>query len=815
MRINPKNNAPRGSADYEELMSYIIEHPSLEKHVKIWTQNQKMILLKFLFWRAGSREQKSLGGLIRSLTHQLISAYRQYDVQVPMTAIEAPIWSERRLLKTLKALLDQKPRYISILMFIDGIDEFDGDEDSKDDLLAMIKDVTWPADIKAVISSRPEPFLTENFSKYNSLRLQDLTRSDLSVYAKGKLLNETRMKSIQESCPERTEDLLAKIATYSDGVFLWLRLAVQDLIGGIRARDTIDMLENRLNGLNRSLEGLFSQLMDRIHPEYQTWAANYMKFLSCWRLAFQETQPTLLHLIFNCHHDFESAMQSIFDTEGLKDSKLSFRVNFIEDIRVSLLVRTGGLLEIQEQGCSSLSNRACGSRAMCSKLKDVIPVPDTPLALLASACIHFHLHSSIQFIHRSALDFLSETEKGRSFMSRATITGNDNLYAYLSASQNTMKSVLFFLREPWYIKFAYTDFFERDRLDQSIYNDFRGVIHISRMSPEFNNQAFSRGYFRSIGFWLTKNNQKVLSSIKLAKLDRDDFFRIWSRSMTYANHIDPEDVLTIFSIGTCHVEFASNRIDEKHTDLVDDFFVCFVSAANSRQFLLQFFRQLQVHVWESQQLAAYRKFVKKLFEMGLNANAKHISRRLCTPKELDVRTVSHWEQLLSKAFPHRDAYPHSHSIWRECVFAIAELFVSYGANVNAHLIVQPTYRTDSGSFQIIACASALWVVDFFDRLKRDTHQVRGAMVERGAISRFSVISISKKGYSSRVPERRVYFVDREQAGRLKGHSIGEPVIRSDWSQLLGSGLEVDTVGLRMEDIISRLWDENQDRAEEF
>ena len=101
---------------------------------------------------------------------------------------------------TIRALIQQcQLESLRVCLFLDGLDEFEGDGNDQTPLVQLIQELVQNDRIKAVVSSRPEPLFNEYLSAYQSLRLQDLNRKDIEEYVKGRLLEESRMQEVYVS----------------------------------------------------------------------------------------------------------------------------------------------------------------------------------------------------------------------------------------------------------------------------------------------------------------------------------------------------------------------------------------------------------------------------------------------------------------------------------------------------------------------------------------------------------------------------------------------------------------------------------------
>ena len=234
--------------------------------LKVWAGDKEVIAPTFFFWNPGIAEQKSIQGMLRSILYQLISEHRNLGLNLGLPDDGEPAWTVKRLITALRIILHKQNTDLKICVVIDGLDEFDGDADSRERLMSFIIQDLQGSNVKTVVSSRPEPFLMDVFGHCRGLRLQDLTERDIRTYVNGKLFAIPRMKRLQIESKDGVNMLRNTICEKAEGVFMWVRLAVQDLIAGLRNRDSLRLLQKRLNLLHGSLDGLFSQLIDQIHP---------------------------------------------------------------------------------------------------------------------------------------------------------------------------------------------------------------------------------------------------------------------------------------------------------------------------------------------------------------------------------------------------------------------------------------------------------------------------------------------------------------------------------------------------------------------
>jgi hypothetical protein len=79
--------------------------------------------------------------------------------------------------------------------------------------------------------------------------------------------------------PRAAANLIQKIVTKADGVFLWVLLVVKSLLDRLRDGDhTID-LQRRLNNTPLDLESLYKYMLSRIGPNYAVQASQIFQIV--------------------------------------------------------------------------------------------------------------------------------------------------------------------------------------------------------------------------------------------------------------------------------------------------------------------------------------------------------------------------------------------------------------------------------------------------------------------------------------------------------------------------------------------------------
>jgi hypothetical protein len=371
------------------LMRHIVDDPRIQQYLLQWAQERPLSKARFFFWNSGSQEQKSQAGLLRALLYEVLDQHSELiPVVFPgawarlytncvrsMPSVVVESWSLSKLMTGFKILVNQDIVPLNICLFIDGLDEYEGDHE---DMAELFKAVTSSKRIKACISSRPWNVFEECFKTCPGLRLQDLTKGDIEHYTNHKFHNSEAFRRLALQQPALATSLVKEIVEYSSGVFLWVRIVVKSLLYGLRNRDGILDLQKRLRLLPRDIEALYAHmrgLTDTIYLEkasmmFQIFRAsmNYRKILNSNR-SFGHDSLTVLDLALAINEDLN------FDR--IKLTSASDVVSRCEDMQFQLVASCAGLFEIGEV-----------------KLLDI---PDIPTF-------------EIRYLHRTARDFIERPD---------------------------------------------------------------------------------------------------------------------------------------------------------------------------------------------------------------------------------------------------------------------------------------------------------------------------------------------------------------------------------------------------------------------
>ena len=261
------------------LMKYLAHHERTMHLLNQWAGQKRLVFANFYFWDSGFRTQKTHRGLLRSLLFQILGKCPEL---VPLVCAErwttsnylgVESWSRASLSTALRRVLAQQHLPARFCFFIDGLDEYEGEQDTLIRDLEAISELRT-TDIKICVSSRPWNVFRKAYGRRESLSLtlQDLTKSDMAQYIRGELGNDSRFQRLCDSNYSATR-LLDELEDRAQGVFLWVFLVVRSLLRGLSEDDDMDDLMARLKALPTDLNLYFRHILDSIEDIYRRQTA--------------------------------------------------------------------------------------------------------------------------------------------------------------------------------------------------------------------------------------------------------------------------------------------------------------------------------------------------------------------------------------------------------------------------------------------------------------------------------------------------------------------------------------------------------------
>ncbi|KAF4970545.1 hypothetical protein FSARC_2454 [Fusarium sarcochroum] len=386
------------------LIKFIINNENTKRLLRSWSPNTQ--LLSHFFWKIGEESQNSIRGLLCSLLYHILSdcpgAIDQVLEQFSFSTVKDfyKEWPAEEAEEVLFSLLRTQTR--STCLFIDGLDEI-SNQDGFSALIDVIRKLRSIPKVKICVSSRPETELVYRLEAMGAqnLRLDHLTQPEMAVYIHKEFEKFSQGQISASLLREFTATLLSK----AEGVFLWLVLATRSLTNGINNGDNEKTLRDRLQELPEELEPLYEAMWLRLNGNNKVYRETAAKYFRCmishgWRVGGTRKEekrlwaevhvPNLAQLSLVMQAEDHEIFPPIANDETL--AKLKALCDMTAD---DIQTRCAGMLQVYEK--SVLHDRS------------FIDEPHFPSGI-------YPFIRQVGFIHRTAHDFLMDTEAGQSIL---------------------------------------------------------------------------------------------------------------------------------------------------------------------------------------------------------------------------------------------------------------------------------------------------------------------------------------------------------------------------------------------------------------
>ena len=372
------------------LMNYVANEPRTQEMLQSWAGDTRLIVAKYFFWNAGAPMQKSQQGLLQSLLREI---YGQCPELVPVVCpfrwnryyeIGAT-WTRVELSEAFRNLSQQRLLKLKFCFFVDGVDEYDGEDHSH--IVGVLKDLNASPCVKVCLSSRPWNIFIAAFgaSTDQRLLLEDHNGDDIQKYIQNRFESDKQFALLQSRDP-RSSELVDQIVRNAQGVFLWVRIVVSNLLRGLSNDDNLSDLHKRLQSFPTTLKAYFQHMFDSIDDFYREETSEIL--LIC----LEGIQPlSLLALWF-----YEQERVTPDYALRAKRSPLSSTdvVTIFESIHKRINARGQDLLEI-ETDTTNLEHLMYTVRFSHRTVKDFLSTPDMLAKLTSWKSEHFDARATL------------------------------------------------------------------------------------------------------------------------------------------------------------------------------------------------------------------------------------------------------------------------------------------------------------------------------------------------------------------------------------------------------------------------------------
>ena len=397
------------------LMKFISNHRSRDVHLQRWATDHPLLVAAFYFWGPGTPIQKSLTGLLRSILHQLLSqrpdlwefvaTRRQVLFALAGPSTQSPPWGFAELRECLTRLAAKIQGETRLALFVDGLDEFDG---NYNDLLSLLRHLQQEYGVKVCVSSRPWVVFSDCFRQNPLLRMEDLTKPDIDKYIAARFHDSVALKELMGLYPEDISRLETSISDRAEGVFLWVVIVVEQVVVTASETPTLAQIWGVFDSLPADLEALYVRIHFDIDPAKMVLTSKLYRLVLSWRQHWG-TQARALPLWLAIN--WQPPTGDVQYPTPIQDS-----LNALWPLVERLLAgHTKGILQI----------------APVSKTS-----PDGGI------------RRTVDFLHRTAFDWIQLPDRRREIESQSP--GFDPLVALWTALSGEMRHLTFVLRRSQY-----------------------------------------------------------------------------------------------------------------------------------------------------------------------------------------------------------------------------------------------------------------------------------------------------------------------------------------------------------------------------
>jgi hypothetical protein len=212
--------------------------------------------------------------LLRSLLYQILSANPKLLNAVTESFGKWSVmghsnWSRQQLEKSFALVTAQTSNNISICLFLDALDEYDGDPESVVSFLRSI--VATPRDS---LSSRLYNIFIDEFGNVLGFKIHERTQQDIERVITGRLSTSQGINDIlasgNEQVREQFWELKSQLVGRAEGVFLWVRLALDNILRVHREGGTMADVLRLVSSLPDELDEFYQMIIVKnVLPEHR------------------------------------------------------------------------------------------------------------------------------------------------------------------------------------------------------------------------------------------------------------------------------------------------------------------------------------------------------------------------------------------------------------------------------------------------------------------------------------------------------------------------------------------------------------------
>ncbi|KAL7904369.1 hypothetical protein GGI35DRAFT_200639 [Trichoderma velutinum] len=275
------------------LMKHLMSNSLVLEDLEQWASKTNRSLIRAIFFFSvtqGSGALSSEEGLYRSLLFQILrECPALVDEVLPGEAslsASIPLPSEV-VQNAIKYIFSNKSNLANkycFCLFIDGLDEYRSDySETKRGKTQNNYDISelahhlveWcqheASNTKIIFSSRVIPALNDRFSAKEKILLHSHTKRDILQSAF------TNFKRHPEAIPDNYVELSTIICNQAQGVFLWARLVIKDILEAYTDGVAPDTFQDRIKATPNDITDLYAKILERVKEQDREASATILR----------------------------------------------------------------------------------------------------------------------------------------------------------------------------------------------------------------------------------------------------------------------------------------------------------------------------------------------------------------------------------------------------------------------------------------------------------------------------------------------------------------------------------------------------------
>lgn len=194
------------------------------------------------------------------------------------------LWTTQELKAAYRPIAKSVEMHSQFCFFIDGLDEFQGEEG---DLISMLEIL---ADFPPSSSSRPHQTFEKMMKDrdHRAINIAKFPQVDMANHVQTELGKSKKFRSLAEREPDCAQ-IVADISDWASGVWLWVSLVTSEIRKELEKGESIETLRSIVEIFPCDLDRFFRRLISKVHNRHKE------KMGRVFLVAIEELRPLPLY----------------------------------------------------------------------------------------------------------------------------------------------------------------------------------------------------------------------------------------------------------------------------------------------------------------------------------------------------------------------------------------------------------------------------------------------------------------------------------------------------------------------------------------